>query len=382
MFHHDEREYNVAASAAGRAARDKLQGIIDKGMASAQAVIEDIQSRVITDRVAPAPVVRLTVDEDDGTMGLSVGGVISPIHDHAFGQILSNAKVGKEFYNNMVAEASGGLWGKELIAHNVNQVLMHRTEQRNLIRGEGEAGLVKGFLSDKFRRLDCRPIVDSFIGACDRLGMVPLEGVASDTKMRLRAVLPYVFEPIDNEVMIFGAELGNSDYGDGGLVLNLWTMRVWCTNLATAEKCLRQVHIGGRLPDNVRFSDETYRKDAETTALAVRDMAADAVSPNRIHRILDAITTAGEEEIKGRDGLDKVLARVTKDKGELNMIKAIYESEDVQNLPAGNTMWRLSNAVSWFAKGQSIDADRKIRLQELAGQLVAGDTKTVNVKEV
>lgn len=380
MFHHDEREYNTAASAAGRAARDKLQGIIDKGMASAQSVIEQIQSRVITDKVVRSPALSLMYDEDGDRYLRIQGDDTLAIHDHCFDQLVGNAKVGKEFYNNMVKEAGGELWGKQVVANAVNEVMAHRDKERHLVRAEG--GTAKGFLSDRFRRLDCRPIVDSFIGACDNLGMIPLEGIASDTKMRLRAVLPYVFEPIDNEVMIFGAELGNSDYGDGGLVLNLWTMRVWCTNLATAEKCLRQIHIGGRLPDNVRFSDDTYRKDAETTALAVRDVTADAVSPNRIHRILDAVTNAGEHEIKGRDGLDKILARVGLDKTELNTIKTVYESEDVQNLPPGNTMWRLSNAVSWFAKGQNIDADRKIRLQELAGQLVAGDSKASTVKEV
>lgn len=380
MFHHDERDYNVAASAAAKRGRDRLQAIIDKGRASAAAVIEQIQDRVISDRVVRAPLVRLTHD-DDGDMMLSVGGEISPLHENAFTQLCGNLKVGKKLYTDLMDEAGGSMWGKELFASVANEVLAHRESQRNLIRSEGENRLVKGFLSDKFRRLDSRPVVDAFLGACNELGLLPLEGVASDTKMRLRAVLPYVFEPVDTEVMIFGAELGNSDYGDGGLVLNLWTMRVWCTNLGIAEKCLRQVHVGGKLPDNIRFSDETYRKDAETTALAVRDMTAAVIAPDRVNRMLAAIEAASEKELSGRDGVDKVLSRVGLDKNELATVKGLYDGPDVENLPPGDNVWRLSNAVSFMAQGRTVSPDRKIFLQTLAGELVnASDDR--KVKEV
>jgi hypothetical protein len=378
MFHHDEREYQVAKSQAAQRGREKLQGVIDKGRASAQAVIEQVQSRVITDRVVRTPAVELNYD-DEGDRTLRVGGFSYELHEHAYRQVLENAGVTYKYVEHLTKEAGGELWGKKLAAQNVNEILSHREKQRNLVRGEGETGLVKGFLSDRFRRLDSRPVADAFIVACQNLGMVPIEGVASDTKMRIRAVLPYVFEPIADEVMIFGAELGNSDYGDGGLVVNLWTMRIWCTNLAVAEKCLRQVHLGGRLPDNVRFSDETYRKDAETMALAVRDVTADAVGPDRVHKMLAAIEAAGEDEVKGTDGIDKILGRLL-DKNELSTVKTIYESPDVVNLPAGETVWRLSNAVSWFAQGKSVTPDRKLALQELAGTMVAGETK--KVKEV
>lgn len=369
MFHHGEGDYNVAKSEAARRGREKLQDVIDRGRAGARAVIDDVQTRVISDRVAHATRVKLVYD-NEGERLISVDGQHHAIHEHAYGQLLENAGFPNKYAEYLTKEAGGDLWGKTLAAENVNTVLSHRTKQRNLIRGEGKDVVVKGFLSDRFRRLDSRPVADAFLGACVTLGMLPIEGVASDTKMRIRAVLPYVFEPIDGEVMIFGAELGNSDYGDGGLVVNLWTMRIWCTNLAVAEKCLRQVHLGGRLPDNVRFSDETYKADAETMALAVRDVTADAVGPDRVHRMLEAVKNADEKSVRGRDGIDKVLGRAGLDKNELNQIKTVFESPDVVNLPEGETVWRLSNAVSFFAQGKSVTPDRKLELQQLAGELV------------
>jgi hypothetical protein len=100
---------------------------------------------------------------------------------------------------------------------------------------------------------------------------------------------------------------------------------------------------------------------------------------DRVHRMLAAIEDAGEDDIRGAGGIDKLLARHL-DKTELATVKTMFEGPDVQNLPPGDTVWRLSNAVSWFAQGKTVTADRKLALQELAGTMVAGETK--KVKEV
>lgn len=369
MFHHDSRDYEAAASEAAAEGRRRMEKIIEGGRAKAASVIEGVLGRVISDTVTPATLVRLAHSDDGGDF-LSAAGVERPLHPYAKGQLLDGVGFPRSFAAKLSDEAGGLMWGKAAVANVVNEVLVHRTKDRHLVRCEGDT--VKGFLSDRFRRLDSRPMVDSFCGACDELGLVPIDGVASDTKCRVRAVVPQVFEPIPNEVMLFGAELGNSDYGDGGLVVNLWTMRVWCTNLAVAEKCLRTVHLGARLPDNVSFAEDTYRRDAEATALAVRDITRSVVSPDRVNRMLKVIAAAGEKEIREVGGIDKILGR-TLEKGEMALVKGVYESEDVVNLPPGNTLWRLSNAVSWVAQGKGVNADRKIELQHLAGKIVCGD---------
>ena len=51
MVHHDSRDYNVAVSEAARHGRAKMEGIIQAGIASAEKVINDVQARIITDRV-------------------------------------------------------------------------------------------------------------------------------------------------------------------------------------------------------------------------------------------------------------------------------------------------------------------------------------------
>ena len=79
-------------------------------------------------------------------------------------------------------------------------------------------------------------------------------------------------------------------------------MRVWCTNLAIGEECLRQVHLGKRLDDNIEYSQETYRLDTAANASALKDVVHNSISPERVNAYLEVIQKASREEIQGRDG--------------------------------------------------------------------------------
>src|SRR5262249_55027027 len=73
---------------------------------------------------------------------------------------------------------------------------------------------------------------------------------------------------------------------------------------------------------------------------------------------------ANDEKIEPQkvgERLRKVLT-----KGEVDQVVQTFNSPDVENLPPGNTTWRLSNALSWVA-GKLTDAERKLDLMKLAG---------------
>lgn len=367
MYHHDSRPYEEAVSAAAAHGRVKMEEIIHKGLANTKGVVERILSRAIEDRIVKAD--RFNVfSPNDGTWMIESDGAFSlDLHSHAFGQIVDNAGMPRQFVDHIVKQANGTRWGPELVSHNLKEIFSHRPKQRNLIRSEGPTA--KGFLSDKFRRIDSRPLLDAFMGAANAVNLVPIDGIGTDTKSRVRAVLPKVFEPIPNEVMLFGLEWGNSDYGDGGHVVNLWTMRVWCTNLAITTSFLRQVHLGKRLEDNIQYSDETYDLDTKANARALVDVVQHSIGPATINSMLDAIRAANQKQIVGRDGIDKLLKGALS-KSELEKVTDIFEGPDVVNLPAGQSKLRLSNALSFFAQAEGISADRKIELQGLAGKFI------------
>ncbi len=375
MFHHDGRDYDVAASEAATKGRVKMEEIIHRGHESAKATIEAVRDKVVTDQIVRATAIELRTKAIGWDLALRGPGTVIELHAHAFGQLVENAGVPKKFCNDIggLVEVDGNdppvRWGKELIAHNVNTILGHRGNQRNLIRSENAKAM--GFLSDSYRRLDSRPLLDAFIGASQKLGLLPIQGIHSDTKCRVRAVMPHVFEPVDNEVMIFGLEWGNSDYGDAGHVLNLWCMRVWCTNLAVTDKCLRQIHIGKRLADDIVYSDRTYKLDTMASVSALRDAVHDAISPKRVNGTLAAIKAASADEIKSANVVEAILKKhLALSKSDVEKCKTMFDGPDVVNLPPGNNLWRLSNAVSWLAQGQNVAADRKIELQNIAGSLI------------
>ncbi|HEX8802366.1 MAG TPA: hypothetical protein VF772_27335 [Terriglobales bacterium] len=56
-------------------------------------------------------------------------------------------------------------------------------------------------------------------------------------------------------------------------------------------------------------------------------------------------------------------------KHEADSVVEAYNSADTVSMPAGNTMWRLSNAISWVA-GETEDAERKLEISKLAGQVL------------
>src|SRR5262249_45076778 len=149
-----------------------------------------------------------------------------------------------------------------------------------------------------FRRLDSRPLLDAFVGALTKYGARPVDGFALQTKMNVRAILPYVFEPFPGEIMAFGAQLSDSDFGDGKLTLSGFVLRMWCTNLATTEDVLSQIHLGKRLSDSVHFSQKTMELDTAAMASAVNDCAGHVLGAPAVNNYLALIKKANEEKIE------------------------------------------------------------------------------------
>lgn len=371
MIHHSSTPYKEAASQAAKVGREKMQAIIEKGQANAMAVLTQVQNQVPKDSITTAKAVTILAPIETNRYGLMLKGRDPvPVHEHALAQIADKAGFNNKFLNDLreLKTPKDDPWNQELIAHNFNQLLMH-SDSRHLVRTVEEKGQdeVRGFLSDRYRRLDSRPLLDSFMGACKEIGAVPVDGYALDTRVRLRAVLPYVFEPVENEVMLFGAEWKNSDFGNGGHGVSLFNIRVMCTNMATTDEVLRQVHIGKRLDDNILYSRQTYELDTKANASALKDIVWNTLSPERVNGYLEQIRIASQDEITGKDVGRILKAKLTK--SEIEKVQELFDGPDVINMPAGSSTYRLSNAISFFSQTTGISRNRQLDLQTIAGEL-------------
>jgi len=323
LYHHDSRTYQQAASDAARRARAKLESLIDQGRARAMQVIEVIQGQQPDDRLARAAAIHF--DPAESGLAITAGDQQSGLHHHALQQAASRVSLPWAYARHLI-DKDRQPWGHSLLAHNLNRLFEeHAGDARFLLRSVG--GEVRGFLSDRFRRLDSRPIVDAFARACGQVGALPVEGYVTDTKMAIKALLPQVYEPVEHEVMAFGAVLENSDFGNGALSIRAFCLRLWCTNFAIADLGIREVHLGGRLPEDIAFSEETYNLDTRRTASAVSDVVRGQLAPARVEMFQNAIRKANDDKIDPRQ-VGQAL-RKTLNKGEVEQVVEAFNSPDV-----------------------------------------------------
>lgn len=372
MIHHGSQPYAVAVSEASKKFQEKIESMIHVSVPRVQQVIEQVQNDVPEDSVvlgrslhfksnsAASHAVELVVPYTDAAKGPEA----LTIHDHAFNQLCDRPKI-KNLGTVMRELHSKGEWGNELIAENLNEIYSHMNGDRYLVRQV--RGQVRGFLSDQFRRFDSRPLLEAFVGAITRFGARPVDGFALQTKMNVRAILPMVFEPFPGEIMAFGAQLSDSDYGDGKLSVSGFVLRMWCTNLATTEDVLSQVHLGRRLSDSVHFSKQTLELDTAAMASAIDDVAGHVLGSGAVNNYLGLIKQANEEKIEPSAITGWVKKNLTKAESASAIEK--FDSPDVEMLPPGQTKWRWSNALSWLAN-ETEDEHRKLELQDFAGGIL------------
>jgi len=371
LFHHDARNYEEAASAAADNARRKMQEMIDKGKAKVGSMIKGISTRKIDDRIIDIG----DIEWDSTATGVRIvprKGNDEPrlLHRHALQQATDRLHVPIKYVEYL---QTLGEDGHRIAAMNLARLAALRPKEKVLLRRDQSHDRVLGFLSDRYRRIDTPTTLDAFAQACHKIGAVPVEGYTGmHTRTCIKALLPVIFEPVKNEVLCLGLMFENSDYGDGACNVRVFILRLWCTNFAITENALREIHLGKRLSDNIEFSQKTYELDAQATASAITDVVGSHLSPDGVNRVLGAIKEAHEANVDPKQ-IDAWLKKnLTKEKAE--MVKNAFVSADIENLPAGQNAWRLSNALSWIAN-QTEDEYDKLDLMKLAGK--AADVKQV-----
>lgn len=344
--------------------RGKLDEYLAKSVLRAATVVKNVMTIVPQDQVVPARA--LTFTPVDGHLEYAAPmRAVAPktLHRNAIGQLAGRLEIPLAYVDHLQAR---GDWGQQLLARTLNDHVGNEEEgTRWLFRSVGTEA--RAVLSDKYRRIDCRPVAEALIDVAREAGMVVADGIFTETRTSLKIISPKLIEVFPGEFMVFGLDWSNSDFGRGASDLRAFFFRCWCLNGAVGESVVRQIHIGKRLQDDVEYSEKTLRLDAEATASALRDAARSAVSEGKIQRMIAGVNTANETKVDGKRAAEALRKVVTK--GDVEKVVEAFNSADVENMPAGNTLWRWSNAISWVA-GQVEDADKKIDLERVAGEVL------------
>lgn len=361
MLHYDSRDYRVAVGETARRFQAELDATIHAGQASALSVIERVQREIPEDRIVSGQTLRFEPNRG-GVLVQAPNDFSQPLHRHALGQLAERAGVPDLFVSRLLEKD----YGTELLADNFNTIFARETPRRFLLRSVG--GQVRGWVSQSYRRMDSRPILDSFARACNEVGAVPIEGVGGELRFCIRAILPIVFQPGGEEVLAFGVELSNSDFGCGALSLRTFTIRIYCSNYARLEEELRKVHLGGRLNDSIEFSQRTYELDTEAMASATRDVVVSSLSPAKVNGTVALIERAMTEKVEFRSALGQ-LPKMGLLRSEVEAVRATFLDGGIEMLPPGQNLYRMAQAVAWVAKSAD-KPERRLELECVAGQML------------
>lgn len=356
--------------AVSQLARTKLETVVERGKQRARGVMEYVHTHVPEDAIARGKALEwgfapLVAEGAVPALVMQVGEAPRAVHNHALTQLAGKAGVPSKYLAELVRSPNDHLrhLGVEIL-----RTHYHDTEAaggRYLVRSVGQQ--VRGFLSDRYRRLDNRPLLDAFAAACQDVGAVPTDGTVSDVRIQVKAMLPEIVEPVPGEVMVLGVTWGNSDFGAAAYTMSMSVLRLICLNGATMEDVLRNVHLGRRLDHDISYSNRTYALDTAATVSATKDTVRALFSAERRERLVAGIRAAHEQQVewtRWSRGLGSLLT-----KAESALAETLFEAADVTILPQGNSLWRASNVLSWLAE-QTQDTEHRMDLERAAGAAI------------
>lgn len=358
---------------------NKVQHMIDGKAVGVQATMERLinEGKIAQDFIAPLgvnlkrkehnPVI--TFDGNGNNLMMNMPEGQFSLHSNAVGQLADRMGVPVRYLRTL---AMGGEWERLLAATILNQHTDNTQRSRVLIRTVGNE--VRGVLSDSYRRLNSVAILTAFVEEAAGQGAVISDAYMNDTKVWAETILP---QPIsiptrkNGDVLIFiGARFSTSDYGDGAVDMRTFMLNGACLNGMVRESVMRQMHLGGKLPDNIALSNRTYELDTKTTVSAVRDLTRNLYLPETIERKAYEVLGASEMEVDLEKEVKKLTSTGALLKAEGQEVEKLLMKNDPEDgVQGGATLWKLTQAIT--AHARDLTPERSRELHEISGHLLS-----------
>ena len=375
-------------------AQERLVSQIRTGAERQKRIVELVSNMVILDALV-----------DPNTMVFTYGKALSVklrdgkgywVHPHALGQMAQIFEYPKLYLNKLQRGVAGIAVSackdklvEDLNWHAQNSRLKDRRGNPAQYLARSVDGEIRGYLSRSFQRhLASKPLMRSFLKACEQAGLQPVDAHASPVRVNLQCALPYVFEPYPGEFVAIGVSWSNSDFGGGRMKVSMSMKRINGESAIIVNDAISEVHIGPVIEESdIEMSDETNKATLKAQGRAINDAVVGQLRPDNVKKLLAAVKAAHEEEIpweKLRYELSRYLQKkeMLEVRGLLEQTESGYEelppiSYDDDEDPVPSRWW-ASAVVGRFAEREG-SAERKKELQELAG-VILGKTKTKTKK--
>ena len=233
----------------------------------------------------------------------------------------------------------------------------------------GSPGRIVGLLPS----LNSVDILTAFIREAGGQGAVVSDAYMNDTKVWCETILPTPIEiPTrkNGTVIIFaGARFSTSDYGNGSVDMRSFLLNGACLNGMVRESVMRQIHLGGRLPESLSLSQKTYELDTQTTVSAVSDLTKGLYSKDTIMQKAIEIQGASEIDVDFDRELKNLVQKGALLKNEGREVeKLLMNNNPDDGVTGGATLWKLTQGITAFAREQQPERCRE--LHEISGQLM------------
>lgn len=355
--------------------QNKVRSMIDRNHSTVTATFERMkrEASIAQDFIAPIgkdnqfTTPQVTFKGEERVLMYLPDGEFN-LHDNALGQLSERMGVPTRYMKGL---AGGSDWERKLAANILNEHTFNTNRSRVLIRSVGEE--VRAVLSDNYRRINSNLILMSFMEEVLRNGAVLSDAHMSDTKIWTEAILPTPIEvPTAKNGIItiyMGARLSTSDYGAGAVDMRSYLLNGACLNGMVRESVLRQVHLGGKLPDNLALSQQTYDYDTKTTVSAIRDLTHGLFTKDTFMQKAIEIQKASEVDVDFEKELKSLMGRGVLLKSEKEGVETLIMNNRYEDGVTGEaTLWKLSQAIT--AHAREVEPSRAREMHEISGALL------------
>lgn len=375
LYHHGPGSYKAAASEAAAKAREKFHAKFEAGQQKLAGLIERLSDEQPVDRLGSTRDLRFSADKNGIQVEFGTDAPAMRVHRNALHQIAA-ASEKTLTTSTMDAMLNAGEWGRDLLTDALGRVYANVKREKVLVRHvepAESAPEIRAILSNRYRRFDSGDIFSAVLASTVQSGALPVETSKSDLMWSAKFLQPTIYEPLPDEVMIFGVCLRHSDFGAGALDIRFVSERLWCTNHALTERLLKEVHLGKEISEDGIYSDQTRELDAKLLASKANDIVRYAISEDRIGMELKRIQDAAAAGFTGKQAdvyLDRLVQGQKINKGEKAAVVEAFTSTEVEMLPRGANKWRLAQTFGWLAQQPERTAESRERFEHLAGAIL------------
>ena len=258
----------------------------------------------------------------------------------------------------------------KLLKHNRTDLLVENingwidTVDNRTFRMVGDT--IRAVVSERYRAFDHLDLYKLAILEIQKNNAKIYECSLTETRMYVKALLPHTeLEIVENDAVIPGIILSNSEVGAGKTKVEPFLLRKVCSNGMIGQHSFGRIHVGGKRDLGViDFSDKVESLQNDLDKQIVKETIESAFDPNIYEGWVNSIKEGVDFIISRRaDAVEAMSKKFLFSKDEENDILNFFAEEKDAN------QWTLANSITRLARDKNTNYDRKVELERIGADI-------------